>query len=165
MFEAGRELGLGARVVALLAGRGVIDPDDLRAFLGDPARALHDPELLPDAATFRARITRARDSGERVLVFGDFDADGITGLAILTLALRRLGIDVFPYVPSRLDEGHGLSLAAIEAAKNAGASVIVTVDTGTSSVDEVAAANAAGIDVLITDHTMCRRSCRRPSPS
>ena len=85
-------------------------------------------------------------------MFGDFDADGITGLAILTLALRRLGVEAIPYVPSRLDEGHGLSLAAVEAAGAAGASVIVTVDTGSSSVDEVAAANAAGIDVLITDH-------------
>jgi single-stranded-DNA-specific exonuclease len=82
----------------------------------------------------------------------DFDADGITGLAILTLALRRLGIRVIPYVPSRLDEGHGLSRAAVEAASAAGAQVIVTVDTGSSSVDEVALANAAGIDVLITDH-------------
>ena len=70
-----------------------------------------------------------------MLVFGDFDADGITGLAILTLALRRLGVEVIPYVPSRLDEGHGLSLAAVEAARSAGATVIVTVDTGSSSVD------------------------------
>ena len=152
LLDAGHELGLGPRVVALLAARGVTNEDDLRRFLGDPAGSLHDPRRLPDAAVFQARIATARERGERVLVFGDFDADGITGLAILTLALRRLGIDAIPYVPSRLEEGHGLSLAAIEAAAAAGATVIVTVDTGTSSVDEVAAANAAGIDVLVTDH-------------
>ena len=97
------------------------DEDDLRRFLGDPAGALHDPRRLPDAAVVPGRGSRARASaGERVLVFGDFDADGITGLAILTLALRRLGIEAIPYVPSRLDEGHGLSLAAVEAARAAG---------------------------------------------
>jgi single-stranded-DNA-specific exonuclease len=70
----------------------------------------------------------------------------------MTLTLRRLGIDAIPYVPSRLEEGHGLSLAAVEAARTAGAALIVTVDTGSSSVAEVAAANAAGIDVIVTDH-------------
>jgi single-stranded-DNA-specific exonuclease len=150
--EAGRRHGLGIRVTALLAARGVTTADALDAFLGEPRAGLHDPTLLPDAEPFRDRVLAARDRGERVLVFGDFDADGVTGLATLTLALRRLGIEVLPYVPSRLDEGHGLSLAAVEAAAAGGAGVIVTVDTGTSSADEVAAANARGIDVLITDH-------------
>ena len=126
--------------------------DDLRRFLGDPAGSLHDPARLPDAEVFRERIARAREAGEAVLVFGDFDADGVTGLAILTIALRRLGVEAIPYVPSRLDEGHGLSRAAVAAAVTAGARVIITVDTGSSSVAEVAAANAAGLDVLITDH-------------
>jgi single-stranded-DNA-specific exonuclease len=152
LLDAGRDLGLGARVVGLLAARGVTSEDELRAFMGDAAAGLHDPTRLPDAAVFRDRIVGARDRGEQVLVFGDFDADGITGLTILTLALRRLGVSVIPYVPSRLDEGHGLSLAAVEAARTARATVIVTVDTGSSSVAEVAAANAAGIDVLVTDH-------------
>ena len=152
LLDAGTDVGLGARVVGLLAARGVTAEDDLRRFMGDPAAGLHDPSRLPDAAAFQDRVRRARDGGERVLVFGDFDADGITGLTILTLALRRLGVDALPYVPSRLDEGHGLSLAAVAAAQAAGATVIVTVDTGSSSVTEVAAANAAGIDVLITDH-------------
>ena len=151
-MEVGHELGLGPRVVALLARRGITTEDDLRRFLGDPAGALHDPGRLPDAGVFVDRVLAARDRRERVLVFGDFDADGITGLAILTLALRRLGVHAIPYVPSRLEEGHGLSRAAVEAASAAGATVIVTVDTGTSSVAEVGLANAAGIDVLITDH-------------
>ncbi len=98
------------------------------------------------------RLRAARDRGERVLVFGDFDADGLTGLAIMTLALRRYGIAVEPYVPSRLDEGHGLSMAALDAAVAAGASLIITVDCGTTSVAEVAESNARGIDVIITDH-------------
>jgi single-stranded-DNA-specific exonuclease len=152
MLEAARDLGLGPRAAHILAARGVTSGDELRRFLGDPAGSLHDPARLPDSGVFSDRIARACVTGEAILVFGDFDADGITGLAILTLALRRLGLTVIPYVPSRLDEGHGLSRAAIEAARAAGATVIVTVDTGSSSVAEVRAANEAGIDVLITDH-------------
>jgi single-stranded-DNA-specific exonuclease len=138
--------------MTILAARGVIEDDDVRRFLGDASGALHDPARLPDAAVVAERVAQARERSEAVLVFGDFDADGVTGLAILTLALRRLGIDALPYVPSRLEEGHGLSLAAVEAARTAGARLIITVDTGTSSIAEVAEANAAGIDVIITDH-------------
>jgi single-stranded-DNA-specific exonuclease len=152
LLVIGQELGLGPRALGLLVARGVLAEDELRRFLGDPAGSLHDPSRLPDAEVFRLRIARARDGGEAVMVFGDFDADGITGLAILTLALRRLGVEVIPYVPSRLEEGHGLSRAAVDAAVAVGARVIVTVDTGSSSSTEVAAANEAGLDVLITDH-------------
>ncbi|MEZ0240118.1 MAG: DHH family phosphoesterase, partial [Chloroflexota bacterium] len=151
-LDAGSASGLTPRLIELLGRRGVTTPDEIGRFLGEPASALHDPELLPDAGLFRDRILRARAQGERVMVFGDFDADGITGLAVLTLALRSLGVDVLPYVPSRLEERHGLSLAAVSAAAEARASVIVTVDTGTTSVAEVEAAVARGIDVLITDH-------------
>jgi single-stranded-DNA-specific exonuclease len=152
LLETGLGLGLSARVIELLARRGIAAPADLRAFLGPAEASLNDPRLLPDAAAFEARIRLAKERGERVMVFGDFDADGITGLAILTIALRRLGVDALPYVPSRLDEGHGLSLAAVEAAVATGAAVIVTVDTGTSSLAEATAASARGLDVLITDH-------------
>ncbi|HLX34986.1 MAG TPA: single-stranded-DNA-specific exonuclease RecJ [Candidatus Limnocylindrales bacterium] len=152
VIESGARLGLSPRVLGLLATRGVRDGAAVEAFFGDPRLSLNDPERLPDATTFRDRIERARAAGERVMVFGDFDADGITGLAVLTIALRRFGVDVLPYVPSRLDEGHGLSRAAVETAEREGATVIVTVDTGTSSLDEVAFAVERGIDVLVTDH-------------
>jgi single-stranded-DNA-specific exonuclease len=97
-------------------------------------------------------VTLAASRAETVMIFGDFDADGLTGLAIMTLALQRFGVTTFPYVPSRIDEGHGLSMAALGAAQTAGATVIVTVDCGSTSVDEIAAAQSAGIDVLVTDH-------------
>jgi single-stranded-DNA-specific exonuclease len=150
--ETGARLGLTPRVVALLGRRGVGTPADLERHLGPAEAGLNDPSLLPDAGPFLARIVAARDARERVLVFGDFDADGITGLAILTLALRAFGVEVIPYVPSRLEEGHGLSLAAVDAAERDGVRLIVTVDTGTTSVAEVAAARGRGIDVLVTDH-------------
>ena len=149
---AGARHGLDERVTGLLASRGLTGAAQFDAFFAPALEALHDPSLLPDAAAFAGRIRQARDRGERVLVFGDFDADGLTGLAILTIALGRLGIETIPYVPSRLDEGHGLSLAAVATAQAAGARVIVTVDCGTTSTAEIAAAVEAGIDVLVTDH-------------
>lgn len=149
---AAERAGVSPRLARLLASRGVQTGDDLVAWFGDPLAGLHDPALLPDADLLLNRLRQARDAGERVQVFGDFDADGLTGLTILTLALRRFGVDVVPYVPSRLDEGHGLSRAALDAAKADGATLIVTVDCGTTSHAEIAAANDRGLDVIVTDH-------------
>jgi single-stranded-DNA-specific exonuclease len=149
---AASERGISPRMAAILAARGAVTGEDLIAWFADPLEGLHDPAGLPDAAIVLIRLRAARDRAETVLVFGDFDADGLTGLAIMTLALRRFGVTVEPYVPSRLDEGHGLSIAALDAAVRVGATVIVTVDCGSTSVAEVAEANARGIDVIITDH-------------
>jgi single-stranded-DNA-specific exonuclease len=152
LSAAAHELGLAERMTGLLARRGVLDAAGLSAWFAEPLSGLHDPALLPDAGRVVERLTRARDRAERVMVFGDFDADGLDGLAILVLALRRFGLDVEPYVPSRLEEGHGLSLAAVDAAAASGTTVIVTVDCGSSSGREIAAAAARGIDVIVTDH-------------
>ncbi len=152
LLAAGHALGITDRLVGILAGRGVDMPGELEGYLGAPEDGLHDPRLLPDADRLLARIRRAQAGRERILVFGDFDADGLTGLAILVGALRRLGLDAEPYVPSRLAEGHGLSLQAVDNAAANGRTLIVTVDCGTTSHAEVAAAGRRGIDVVITDH-------------
>ena len=149
---AGTRLGLGARAIELLAARGLSTAAELEDFFAEPIAALHDPRLLPDAGPFLARMRAARAAAETVMVFGDFDADGLTGLAILVRALRAWGMTPLPYVPSRLDEGHGLSMKAIDAARAAGATLIVTVDCGSTSVAEIAAARDLGIDVIVTDH-------------
>ena len=149
---AARAEGVGTFAATVMARRGIADPAALTAFLGPAIAGLNDPRLLPDAGPLLSRVARARAAAERVMVFGDFDADGLTGLAQLVIAFRRLGIETTPYVPSRLDEGHGLSLAAVEAAVAAGITLIVTVDTGSTSVAEVAEAGARGIDVIVTDH-------------
>jgi single-stranded-DNA-specific exonuclease len=152
LAEAANGRGLAERLAGLLARRGVADRADLDAWFAEPRSVLHDPRRLPDADRLLDRLTIARDRGERVLVFGDFDADGLDGLAILVIALRRFGLGVEPYVPNRLEEGHGLSVAAIERAGALGATVIVTVDCGTSSGPEIALAATRGIDVIVTDH-------------
>ena len=152
LLDQAASRGVSRRLLAVLAGRGHRDGHSLAALFDEPLAGLHPPEWLPGAADFKARIGAARRRGESVMVFGDFDADGLTGLAILVRALRMQGLDVAPYVPRRLEEGHGLSLAAVARAKEEGRTVIVTVDCGISSVAEVRAAAEAGIDVLITDH-------------
>jgi single-stranded-DNA-specific exonuclease len=149
--DAVRAHGGSARLARVMAGRG-IGPDEVDRFFGPPLGSLHDPALLPDADRAVERIARARAGQEGVLVVGDFDADGLTGLAIMVRALRALGIDAAPHVPSRLEDGHGLSLRAVELARAAGRRLVVTVDMGSSSGAEIAAAGAAGIDVIVTDH-------------
>lgn len=152
LLDQAASRGVSRRLLDVLAGRGHRDGPSLAALFDEPLAGLHPPEWLPGAAAFKERIDAARLRGESVMVFGDFDADGLTGLAILVRALRMQGLDVAPYVPRRLEEGHGLSLAAVARAKEEGRTVIVTVDCGISSVAEVRAAAKAGIDVLITDH-------------
>ena len=146
------ERGISARLLGLLAARGVSTADELARFLAPAEEGLHDPRLLPDAEAALRRVAEARARDERVLVYGDFDADGLTGLSILTLALRSLGMDVEPYVPERLSDGHGLSLRAIDHADATGRTLILTADCGTSSAAEIDLARSRGIDVLVTDH-------------
>jgi single-stranded-DNA-specific exonuclease len=152
LLQAGVRNGLGPRATSLLHARGLADGDAFDRFFAEPVLGLHDPRLLPDAVVFAERIGLARARGERILVFGDFDADGLTGLAIVVRTLRRLGIESIPYVPALIGEGHGLSRRSIDVALERGASVIVTVDCGTTSLPEIGVARASGIDVLVTDH-------------
>jgi single-stranded-DNA-specific exonuclease len=151
-IEDARRRGLSARALRVLSRRGPVDAAELASRFDEPAAGLHDPALLPDAPVVVARLQEARQAGHSALVLGDFDADGLTGLAILVETLRRLGVDAEPYVPHRTAEGHGLSMAAVQRARQAGHRLILTADTGSTSLAEVAAARQAGIDVLITDH-------------
>jgi single-stranded-DNA-specific exonuclease len=144
--------GISSRLLALLAERGIATAADLERFLAPAEEGLYDPRLLPDGEAALRRVSEARARGERILVYGDFDADGLTGLSILVLALRSLGLDADPYVPERLGDGHGLSLRAIERAAVEGRTLIVTADCGTSSAAEIDLAVSRGIDVLVTDH-------------
>jgi len=148
---AGREGGLSERVLELLARRGVAAAE-MATWFAPAEAALCDASLLPDAQVFLDHLAEARSRGERIMVLGDFDADGLTGLAILTRALRLAGMDVQPYVPRRLEEGHGVSLAAIEAAVRDGIRLIVTVDCGSSSGAEIAEAARRGVAVIVSDH-------------
>lgn len=131
--------------------RGLDDAAHLREFLGE-GEPLSDPFLLKDMDKAAARITRAVDNMEKIVVYGDYDADGVTSTAMLYSYLETRGADVIFYIPQREGEGYGMNMGAVEYLKEQGVSLIVTVDNGISSVQEVARANELGIDVVVTDH-------------
>ena len=135
----------------LLALRGVTDAAGARAFF-DPPSAQPDSYALPALDIAIDRLLRAARSGECVAIFGDFDVDGVTSAAQLTEAISALGGVAMPYIPDRFSEGYGLNLGANETLHRDGATLLVTADCGTSSIDEVARARALGMDVIILDH-------------
>lgn len=151
-IDAARARGLTGRLTRILTRRGPVTEATLAACFDDPRAALHDPALLPDAEACRARVDRAVAAGESVCVVGDFDADGLTGLAILAHALRARGLHVVPWIPLREDDGHGIPRRAVDAAVEAGCSLLVSADTGSTSHAEIAYAQGLGIDTIVTDH-------------
>jgi single-stranded-DNA-specific exonuclease len=140
-------------VAHLLLMRGIDNADAGKDFLAPSISQLSDPFLLTDMDRAVERITRARETAEKILLFGDYDVDGISGLAILNNAFKRFGIADFTYaMPRRLAEGYGLAPEHVEAAKAEGVSLIVTVDNGISSHEAADRARERGLDLIITDH-------------
>ena len=123
-----------------------------------PESALSDPFLLPDMDRAVGRIGRALDGFEKIAVYGDYDADGVTATAMLYSYLESCGGNVMYYIPEREGEGYGLNRGAVDALHAQGVTLIVTVDNGISSVDEIAYAKSLGIDTVVTDH-------HRPGPA
>ena len=144
--------GFGRPVATLLARRGFRGDEDLGRFLSAGAGALHDLSRMADAERALDRIDAAIAGGERIAIWGDYDADGMTAIVVWALALRRLGVDPVRYVPSRLAEGYGLSAAGLATLADQGVRLVVTCDCGVSNAPEVEVARALGIDVVITDH-------------
>ncbi|MEZ4768759.1 MAG: single-stranded-DNA-specific exonuclease RecJ [Caldilineales bacterium] len=138
-------------VVQLLWSRGVQAPDEVEAFLAGVAR-VDNPFRMAGMNEAVERIRRAIRSGERIAVYGDFDADGVTATALMVQTLSALGAFVRPYIPHRVDEGYGLNNNALSELARDGQRLIITVDCGIRAVDEVAFANRLGLDVIVTDH-------------
>lgn len=144
--------GLPPLIARLLYHRGIQDPDQVGPFLKVDRSLSPDPFLLTDMEKAVNRIYRALLGAEKVAIYGDFDADGITATGVLIHGLSSLGINVVPYLPHRLNEGHGLKIAALENLRKEGASLIITADCGITGVTQVKKANRLGMDVIVTDH-------------
>jgi len=138
--------------VQVLLRRGIDTAEKLRLFLQPAQRLPYDPMRLRGMEQALQRLYRAVQHGEKVGVFGDFDVDGLTGTAIVAQGLEALGVPVVPYLPHRLEEGHGLSGDALRRLAAQGVRLIITVDCGVTSLEEVAQARGLGMDVIITDH-------------
>ncbi len=144
--------GFSPLIAQLLYNRGLTEPSQLESFITGDKRLSGNPSLLPDIQLAVGRIYRALLSGENIAIYGDFDADGITGTALLVQGLSSLGGKVIPYIPHRLTEGYGLKTAALENLHRRGISLVITVDCGITALAEVKRANRLGLDIIITDH-------------
>jgi single-stranded-DNA-specific exonuclease len=146
------QLSLPPIIAKILASRGMDTKEKAERFLNPSLTDLCDPYLLPDMDRGVTRLIRALREKEKVMIFGDYDVDGITATSLLFLVLNKLGADVTYYLPNRLIEGYGLSEEGIMEAEKRGVTLIISVDCGVTAVHEVTFAKKRGIDTIITDH-------------
>ena len=139
----------------LLINRGVSTPDEAVSFLTVDKTQFKDPFLLKDMDKAVSRIKSAVEQKERVLIYGDYDVDGITSISILYLYFKELGLQTDYYIPNRVSEGYGINESAIDRIAQNGCDLIITVDTGISAVSEAEYIKSKGIDLIITDHHEC----------
>jgi len=144
--------GFPPLIAQLFYNRGLGTPAQVASFIAADEHLCADPLRLPGMHQAIARIYRALLSGENIAVYGDFDADGITATALLVQGLSSLGAKVTPYIPHRINEGHGLRTGALERLREQGISLVITVDCGITGVTEVKKARRMGLDIVITDH-------------
>ena len=146
------EMGLPPFQARMFYNRGVRSREEAEAFTGSGASEWNDPDLLPDMAEGVERLAAAIGSGETIGIFGDFDADGVTGTALLAIALRELGGQVHTYIPDRAEEGHGLNPDAVRELAGKSVTLLITVDCGATSLEEIDLASSLGVDTIVTDH-------------
>jgi single-stranded-DNA-specific exonuclease len=150
-----REGNIQLFLARVIANRGIVEPDAANRFLLATLTDLHDPFLLPGMEKAVNRLAAAVQTGEKVCVYGDYDVDGVTSVALLIDFFRCIGVeDCFYYIPLRLEEGYGLSEDGVANVAAQGAKVIVTVDCGINSAAEAELCASLGIDLIITDHHM-----------
>ncbi len=147
-----RAAGVSSVVAQLLIGRGIVDPKDARRFLDAKLTGLRDPAELPGATAAARRIAAAISDGRRIVIYGDYDADGMSSTAILLRCLTMLGANVGYHVPNRMDEGYGLNSEALRKLAAEKAEMIITVDCGIASIDEARTARQLGLELIVTDH-------------
>jgi single-stranded-DNA-specific exonuclease len=147
-----RELEIPEVVVKILVNRGLVDLQAVEAFLNPDLLALSDPYLFKDMSKAVDRIVQALKDQEKIMIYGDYDVDGITATSLVFLVLNKLGAEVSYYLPNRLTEGYGFSREGIEEAKGRGVTLLISVDCGITAREEVEYANQLGIDCILTDH-------------
>jgi single-stranded-DNA-specific exonuclease len=145
------ELNIDPILAALLLQRGIHDFEDARSFFRPETHQLHDPFLMKDMEKAILRIEQAFADGEKIMVYGDYDVDGTTSVAVVYSFFKKYYPDLDYYIPDRYKEGYGISTAGIDFAKEHGFSLIIALDCGIKSVDKIVYANALGIDFIICE--------------
>ena len=140
-------------LATVLSNRGITDEKEIEVFLNPTRNDFHDPYLMPDMSIAVTRIIKAIQEKEKVIIYGDYDVDGITSITILKKFLKNsCDLEVGYYIPNRLNEGYGLNKNAIDQIKQDGYTLIITVDCGISAIEEIDYANSLGMEVIVTDH-------------
>ncbi|TEB13084.1 Single-stranded-DNA-specific exonuclease RecJ [Pelotomaculum sp. FP] len=147
-----RKLGISPLMAQLLVNRGIYTVEHARDYLGCELESLHRPGLMRDMPKAVARILKAIRFRDKIMVYGDYDVDGVTATALLIRAFQHLGVDVKYHIPNRLTEGYGLRLDVLKQAASEGINLVITLDCGISSIEEALWAHDNGLDLIITDH-------------
>ncbi len=150
--EIARELEIPQVISQILVNRGIDNVTDMKRFFYPSLDDLSNPMELEGVPIAVERIIKALANREKIIIFGDYDVDGITATALLYLVMNRFGADVLYYLPDRIDEGYGLSRSGIDEAADKGVSLLISVDCGITGIEEVEYAKTRGIDCIITDH-------------
>lgn len=150
--EIVRKFDIPELLATVLVNRGIVDDEEIRVFLNPTRSDFHDPYLMPDMEIAVERIIKAIDNQEKVIIYGDYDVDGITSITVLKKFLKTCGLEADYYIPNRLSEGYGLNRAAIDYIKEKEYTLIITVDCGISGIEEIEYANSLGIETIVTDH-------------
>lgn len=146
------ENNINKLIATILSNKGITKKENISKFLNPTRNDFHDPYEMPDMELAVNRILKAKDNNEKVMIFGDYDVDGITSITVLKSFLKDIGIDASYYIPNRLTEGYGLNIPAIEKIASEGYNLLITVDCGISCVEEVKRAKELGMEVIVTDH-------------
>ena len=143
---------LNSILAKILVNKGITEKKDIELFVNPTRKDFYDPFLMPDMEIAVDRILKAIEDKEKIIIYGDYDADGITSTTVLKNFLEERGLEIGTYIPNRLDEGYGLNKNAIKSIYDQGYRLIITVDCGISGTEEIEYANSLGIETLITDH-------------
>ena len=146
------EYGISNLLAKILVNRNLTKKEDIDLFLKPTRHDFHNPYLMPDMALAVDRIIKAMNNKEKILIYGDYDVDGITSITVVKNFLLERGANVAQYIPNRLNEGYGLNKDAIKKIADEGVNLIITVDCGISGIEEVDYANSLGLEVIVTDH-------------
>ncbi|MBO4816452.1 MAG: single-stranded-DNA-specific exonuclease RecJ [Clostridia bacterium] len=150
--EIASKFNISKLLARILVNRGITKNEEIEVFLNPTRDDFYDPFLMPDMEKTVERIIKAIDEKEKVIIYGDYDVDGITSITVLKKYLEERGLNVDYYIPNRLEEGYGLNNEAIKKIIDDKYTLVITVDCGISGTEEIEICNKAGIDVIVTDH-------------
>ncbi len=146
------EFGVSRLLATIIVNKGLKTKQEIEVFLNPTRKDFHDPYLMPDMKIAVDRIVKAIQNQEKVIIYGDYDVDGITSITVLKKFLADRGLQVDSYIPNRLDEGYGLNKNAIEKIVKDEYKLMITVDCGISGIEEIEYANSLGLETIVTDH-------------